>query len=103
MVAGPGSGKTRVLVERFAWLVEHAQVNPARILAITFTEKAANVMKDRLVKRFAHAPDLRESMETAWVSTIHGFCLRLLRGFSLRFRRLRGSSLRCRRLRGFRL
>ncbi len=79
VVAGPGSGKTRVLVERFAWLVEHQGVGPARILAITFTEKAARMMKRRLVERFAHRPELREAMEKAWVMTIDAFCARLLR------------------------
>ena len=54
VVAGPGSGKTRVLVERFAWLVERCGIDPGRILAITFTEKAANEMKARLVRRFLH-------------------------------------------------
>lgn len=83
VVAGPGSGKTRVLIERFAWLVENQDMNPSRILAITFTEKAAAEIKERLVKRFAPsfgaAPELRESIERAWVSTIDGFCARLLR------------------------
>ncbi len=79
VVAGPGSGKTRVLTERFAWLVEERNVDPARILAITFTEKAAIEIKQRLVKRFAARADVRESVERAWVSTIHGFCARLLR------------------------
>ena len=60
VVAGPGSGKTRVLIERFAWLVEQQQVDPGRILAITFTEKAAAEIKERLVKRFAGRPELRE-------------------------------------------
>jgi len=78
-VAGPGSGKTRVLIERFAWLVEERDVDPTRILAITFTEKAATEIKERLISRFALRPDLRESIERAWVSTIHGFCARLLR------------------------
>jgi ATP-dependent exoDNAse (exonuclease V) beta subunit len=78
-VAGPGSGKTRVLIERFAWLVEQREVDPTRILAITFTEKAATEIKERLISRFASRPDLRESIERAWVSTIHGFCARLLR------------------------
>ncbi len=76
--AGPGSGKTRVLVERFAWLVEQG-VSPLRILAITFTDKAANEIKQRLVKRFEKDAGLRSGMERAWVSTIHGFCARLLR------------------------
>lgn len=78
VVAGPGSGKTRVLVEHFAWLVEQG-ISPLRILAITFTEKAANEIKQRLVKRFEHAPDARAGIERAYVSTIHGFCARLLR------------------------
>ncbi len=79
VVAGPGSGKTRVLIERFAWLVEHQHVDPTRILAITFTEKAAIEIKQRLITRFAARPDLRASIERAWVSTIHAFCARLLK------------------------
>jgi ATP-dependent helicase/nuclease subunit A len=79
VVAGPGSGKTRVLIERFAWLIEEQRVDPSRILAITFTEKAANEIKSRLVERFSARIDLREAVERAWVSTIHGFCARLLR------------------------
>lgn len=79
VVAGPGSGKTRVLVERFAWLVEACSVPPDRILAITFTEKAATEMKERLVVRFKVQPEHREAVERAWVSTIDGFCHRLLR------------------------
>src|SRR5215469_9327656 len=73
VVAGPGSGKTRVLIERFAWLVEQRNIDPARILAITFTEKAAAEIQVRLTSR------LGPSMERAWVSTIDGFCTRLLR------------------------
>jgi ATP-dependent helicase/nuclease subunit A len=78
VVAGPGSGKTRVLIERFAWLVEFHNVSPGRILAITFTEKAATEIKERLIQRFAHSPEHREAIERAWVSTIDGFCSRLL-------------------------
>src|SRR5262249_36219772 len=76
VVAGPGSGKTRVLTERFAWLVEHSGVDPTRILAITFTEKAATEIKQRLIARFTG--DRREAIERAWVSTIDGFCARIL-------------------------
>lgn len=79
VTAGPGSGKTRVLIERFAWLVEERGFDPRRILAITFTEKAATEIKERLIARFRPRPDLREQIERAWVSTIHGFCARLLR------------------------
>jgi len=77
-VAGPGSGKTRVLVERFAWQVEQG-VSPERILAITFTEKAATEIKQRLASHFAARPDLREAIERAQVSTVHSFCAGLLR------------------------
>src|SRR5690242_9498782 len=78
VVAGPGSGKTTVLVEYFRRLVE-AGVDPLRILAITFTEKAAGNMRKKLAEAFAGNPAIRASLERAWVSTVHGFCARLLR------------------------
>jgi ATP-dependent helicase/nuclease subunit A len=78
VVAGPGSGKTRVLVERFGWLIEN-KTSPLQILAITFTEKAATEIKRRLVERFGKSPGLREQIERAYVSTVHGFCARILR------------------------
>ena len=78
VVAGPGSGKTRVLVERFAWLVDKG-ADPENIAAITFTEKAATELKKRLAERFAGRPDLRRKIERAQISTIHGFCLSVLR------------------------
>lgn len=90
VVAGPGSGKTRVLTERFAWLVEAHGVDPDAILAITFTEKAANEIKSRLIQRFSGRPQsretrgTRESIERAWVSTIHGFCARVLQENAIR-------------------
>ena len=65
VVAGPGSGNTRVLTERFAWLVEFHNVSPSRILAITFTEKAATEIKDRLVRRLSKNLEIRESIERA--------------------------------------
>jgi ATP-dependent exoDNAse (exonuclease V) beta subunit len=80
IVAGPGSGKTTVLVERYRRLMEDRGFEPREILAITFTEKAAANMKARLGKIFEHDAVRRRDLETgAWVSTIHGFCLRLLR------------------------
>jgi ATP-dependent helicase/nuclease subunit A len=83
-VAGPGSGKTRVLVERFAWLAR-TTARPEAILAITFTEKAAQEIKSRLVKHFVDRGhgDLRRRAERAQVSTIHGFCNGILREFAL--------------------
>lgn len=78
VVAGPGSGKTTVLVEYFRRLVA-AGVDPLRILAITFTEKAAGNMRKKLAEAFRDAPEIRSKLERAWVSTVHGFCARLLR------------------------
>jgi ATP-dependent helicase/nuclease subunit A len=78
VVAGPGSGKTTVLVEYFKRLVE-AGVDPLRILSITFTEKAAANMRKKLAEEFTSDSEMRATLERAWVSTVHGFCSRLLR------------------------
>ena len=78
IVAGPGSGKTTVLVEYFKRLVD-AGVDPLRLLAITFTEKAAGNMRAKLAEQFHDKPETRARLERAWVSTVHGFCARLLR------------------------
>src|SRR5437764_1776981 len=78
IVAGPGSGKTTVLVEYFRRLVDE-DVDPVRILAITFTEKAAANMRKKLGQAFQDRPGTRARLERAWVSTVHGFCARLLR------------------------
>ena len=79
IVAGPGRGKTTVLVEYFRRLVKEAGVDPLRILAITFTEKAAGNMRKKLAQAFQDQPETRGRLERAWVSTVHGFCARLLR------------------------
>jgi ATP-dependent exoDNAse (exonuclease V) beta subunit len=78
VVAGPGSGKTTVLVEYFRRLVAE-NVDPLRILAITFTEKAAGNMRKKLAAAFQDNSEIRARLERAWVSTVHGFCARLLR------------------------
>jgi len=78
VVAGPGSGKTTVLVEYFERLVGSG-VDPLRILAITFTDKAANNMRDKLTQAFQNRAELRGKLEHAYVSTVHGFCARLLK------------------------
>ena len=82
VTAGPGSGKTTVLVEYFRRLVE-AGADPLRILAITFTEKAAGNMRAKLAEAFRDDAALRARLERAWVSTVHGFCGRLLREYAV--------------------
>ena len=81
VVAGPGSGKTTVLVERFRWLVAEKGFRPDEILAITFTEKAAANMLVRLVEQSDTAH--RDAFQTAQISTIDAFCARLLREHAL--------------------
>ncbi len=79
--AGAGSGKTGVLVERFIYLVKERGISPSRILAITFTEKAANEMKRRIVRRLEEEKleDARREVENAAIGTIHSFSARILR------------------------
>lgn len=73
IMAGAGSGKTRVLTHRVAYLIEEKNVMPWRILAITFTNKAAREMRERVGQL------LGESGEAVWVSTFHALCVRILR------------------------
>ena len=83
--AGAGTGKTAVLVERFVAAVVEDRVPVDSVLAITFTEKAAGELKERIRKRFVELgerPFARDA-ESAWVSTIHGFCSRVLRTHAL--------------------
>ena len=79
VVAGPGSGKTRVLVERVRWLILDRGVPPERVLAITFTEKAAHEMRVRLLADGAASDEDRSKFQAAQISTIDAFCNRLLK------------------------
>src|SRR5260221_14724606 len=79
VAAGPGSGKTRVLVERIARAVRTGRLQLDRVLAITFTINAASEMKDRLSKALPH--DQGTPIEAAAISTIHAFCASLLRQY----------------------
>ncbi len=73
VVAGAGSGKTRVLVHRIAWLIDVERLSPQSILAVTFTNKAAAEMRVRIEEL------LNLSVRTMWVGTFHGLAHRLLR------------------------
>ena len=73
VLAGAGSGKTRVLVHRIAWLIQTHGVSPDEILSVTFTNKAAAEMRHRL-ENMLHYP-----MQHMWVGTFHGLAHRLLR------------------------
>lgn len=73
ILAGAGSGKTRVLTTRIAWLIQTAQISPAGLLAVTFTNKAAKEMLARL------SGMLPVNTRGMWIGTFHGLCNRLLR------------------------
>ncbi len=79
VVAGAGSGKTRVLTYRVAHLVRDLRVSPASILAITFTNKAADEMRERVAHLVGGA------LNSMWVSTFHSACVRILRREAHRF------------------
>ncbi|MCY1255373.1 DNA helicase II [compost metagenome] len=73
ILAGAGSGKTRVLTTRIAWLIQNGRVSPAGILAVTFTNKAAKEMQTRLSSM------LPINTRGMWIGTFHGLCNRMLR------------------------
>jgi ATP-dependent helicase/nuclease subunit A len=108
--AGAGTGKTTVLVERFLRAVLDRGVSIESILVITYTERAAGELKERIRARLREAGhrELAREIDRAWISTIHGFCARLLRahpfesGLDPRFRVLDESQARVLALEAFR-
>lgn len=74
ILAGAGSGKTRVITTRVAWLIHARKVDPQSVLAVTFTNRAAQEMKGRLAKLIG-----QKAVEGMFVSTFHAFCVRFLR------------------------
>lgn len=89
ILAGAGSGKTKTLTHRIAYLISEKNVAPSQILAVTFTNKAANEMRERIARLLEQDPDNRAFMP--FMGTFHGICVRLLRqdgehiGISRRF------------------
>jgi ATP-dependent helicase/nuclease subunit A len=84
--ANAGSGKTSVLSERFVRSVLEDGVEPSRILAITFTDKAAGELRTRVRARFVELGrrDRARDLDAAWISTFHGLCARILRAHAVR-------------------
>src|SRR5215813_5569196 len=98
VTAGPGSGKTTVLVERYLHILKERQLSIDQIVAITFTNRAANEMRERLRERLntilldatekerGRWLDYKRTLDGAVITTIHGFCARLLREFPVEAR-----------------
>jgi ATP-dependent helicase/nuclease subunit A len=85
LAANAGSGKTSVLVERYVLAVMQDAVSPGRILAITFTDRAAGELRERVRRRLVAAGEREAARESAgaFISTFHGFCARLLRSHAV--------------------
>jgi len=77
VLAGAGSGKTKTLTHRIAYLIQQKNVFPSHILAVTFTNKAAREMRQRLAEMLGESADNRQFMP--WMGTFHGICVKLLR------------------------
>lgn len=77
IIAGAGTGKTRVLVSRISWLLKKERIEPRRILAVTFTNKAATEMRERIALLVGE-----EYQRQLWANTFHSICLRLLRAYA---------------------
>jgi DNA helicase-2/ATP-dependent DNA helicase PcrA len=76
ILAGAGSGKTKALTHRFAYLLEEKKISPLQILCVTFTNKAAGEMKERITRLLGSAG---ETAQFPWLGTFHSICVRILR------------------------
>ena len=75
VIAGAGSGKTKVLTHKIAYLIEEKEIKPWNILAITFTNKAAKEMQERITNLIG------EKAAEMWIGTFHSICVRILRRY----------------------
>lgn len=85
VLAGAGSGKTRVLTYKIAYLIAEKKVNPTQILAVTFTNKAGKEMRERIINLLTSYQSLGNRYQLPWVGTFHSFCAWVLRldGFNI--------------------
>ena len=80
LIAGPGTGKTFTLVKRIAYLIKEKNVSPDRIMAVTFTEKAARELSDRIAKEFSDQ-EIDGSVNDMYIGTFHALCLRIMKEY----------------------
>lgn len=83
ILAGAGSGKTKTLTHKIAYLIQEKAIQPRQILAVTFTNKAASEMRERLWQLTEHSTESNEPPRyfMPWMGTFHGICVRILREF----------------------
>ena len=83
ILAGAGTGKTTTITHRIAWQVASGAFSASQVVAVTFTDKAAGELRARIRQRLRELgrQDLARDLDAAWISTIHGFCHRLLRAY----------------------
>lgn len=79
ILAGAGSGKTKALTHRFAYLMQEKHVSPLQILCVTFTNKAANEMRLRVARLLGHQDPAEAATRFPWLGTFHSICARILR------------------------
>ena len=83
VLAGAGTGKTKVLTTRLAYILQNNFAHPWNCLVVTFTNRAANEMKERIVKELEQNNIEIGDVNSLWISTFHSFCIRILKKYSI--------------------